>query len=423
MIEKLFKELEKIEKLVLLREKLDRLQKLLDSPLAPLLREVVDYTYSTNRKYRIRLDEKQFPENYVPQKPARESLDETWNRFKKLLEFLQTSTKRNVTEVKEFLDSVPSPEYVKWFIRIINRDLKIGVGEESIKKLFKSVVEVPPIMLANLYSPRMKLPDEVYVEPKYDGVRIVIIQRKDTLIVLTRNGKRNSNIEDLIEEKCGKLPEGVYDGEAFAGNWNDTMSMVSSLDLKKPSKKLKLYIFDYLTIEEWDRRECSLPYEKRRARLLNIFKHIKCDPLVPTPSIRCKSDEIYVWYEKYTTKYKFEGVIIKDPQGLYRFSKRTNEWLKLKERDIKAYKIIGVERGKGKYSNVLGALIVQSSHDKVTFKVGGGFTDQQRKEFWERRNELIGQCVEVIVFPSKQKTSKAAFPVFYRLRLDLGGKC
>jgi len=89
---------------------------------------------------------------------------------------------------------------------------------------------------------------------------------------------------------------------------------------------------------------------------------------------------------------------------------------------VQTYKVVGVEAGTGKYTHVLGALIVQDRNG-TTFKVGGGFTDKQRKEFWEDRNSLIGQCVEVVLFPSKQKTSKASFPVFLRFRPDLGGEC
>lgn len=423
LIKKIFDHLSIIEKKPTLSQKLEELNKLLQHPEErKLVKEIFDYTYSTHRKYYVRLEKKDYPEDYKPQSPHEESLDTTWKRFKELLEELQRIRRRSTQTLKmmkNFLDSIPDERYVKWFIRIVNRDLKIGIGEDTIKKLFTGIVKTPPLMLANIYTPKTNLPEEVYIEPKYDGVRLAIIIQNKTATVVTRNGKRIEHLETLIDDTC-EVPDGLYDGEAFVKNWNETLSIVSGA---KPATNLKCYIFEYFPLKEWEEKRCDLTYTERRRRLINVFKHVKCKFLELTPSVLVSTKEdIYKWLERYV-KQGYEGAMIKLPSGKYHFGKRTNDWLKLKEKEIRAYKIIGVERGKGKYENVLGAFIVESKREGTTFKVGGGFTDQQRKEFWERRNELIGQCVEVILFPSQQKQSKAQFPVFYRLRPDLGGKC
>ena len=218
-----------------------------------------------------------------------------------------------------------------------------------------------------------------------------------------------------MEAKC-ELPDGVYDSEAFDSSWNATLSAIMKANAPK-IHTIRLNVFDYLTLDEWRLRNCHVPLLSRKHRLEQILRNVKCKYITKVPYFVIDQSEINKYYERFVDE-GFEGAILKDPNSHYLF-KRSSVWLKLKERDIKTYRIVSVERGTGKYSNVLGALVVRD-RDGTTFKVGGGFTDKQRKEFWEERDSLIGVCVEVVIYPSKQKTSKAQFPVFYRLRPDLG---
>jgi len=415
-ISRIFRELEKIQNLRTLREKLSALQSLLTSPHSQLLKEVIDFTYNYKKKYFVRAP---ISETHIPTAPIREDPNQTWSRFKELLTQLQQRPKNARMLVLQYFNSIPVEDHVKWYVRILNRDLKIGIGEDSLKKLFAGVIADVPVMLADLYDPKMKLPDEVIIEPKYDGVRVVLIVENGDVIALTRNGKRVENIENLLLTANCKLPDGVYDSEAFDSSWNVTLSAITKAGAPN-IHTIRLNVFDYLTLEEWRRRSSHIPLLSRKHRLEQVLRNVDCKYVRKVPYFIVDQSGINKYYERFT-KEGFEGAIIKDPNSYYLF-KRSNAWLKLKERDVQAYKVVGAEVGTGKYTHVLGALIVQD-RDGTTFKVGGGFTDKQRKEFWENRNSLIGQCVEVVLFPSKQKASKASFPVFLRFRPDLGGEC
>jgi len=415
-ISSIFKVLEKIQNLHTLREKLSALQSLLVSPHSQLLKEIVDLTYNYKKKYFVRAP---VSETHIPTEPIQEDPNQTWSRFKELLTQLQQRPKNARMLVLQFLNSIPVEDHVKWYVRILNRDLKIGIGEDSLKKLFVGVIADVPVMLADLYNPKMKLPDEVIIEPKYDGVRVVLMVENGDVTALTRNGKRVENIENLLLEARCELPDGVYDCEVFDSSWNATLSAITKAGAPN-IHTIRLNVFDYLTLEEWRRRSSHTPLLSRKHRLEQVLRNVDCKYVRKVPYFIVDQSGINKYYERFT-KEGFEGAIIKDPNSYYLF-KRSNAWLKLKERDVQTYKVVGIEAGTGKYTHVLGALIVQD-RDGTTFKVGGGFTDKQRKEFWENRNSLIGQCVEVVLFPSKQKASKASFPVFLRFRPDLGGEC
>ena len=55
------------------------------------------------------------------------------------------------------------------------------------------------------------------------------------------------------------------------------------------------------------------------------------------------------------------------------------------------------EEGTGRNKGKLGAIIAEGIDDEKKFKtnVGSGFTDLQREEFWEDREKLIGQIIEI----------------------------
>ena len=71
--------------------------------------------------------------------------------------------------------------------------------------------------------------------------------------------------------------------------------------------------------------------------------------------------------------------------------------------------------GKGKDIGKLGALVVKKND--MTFKIGTGFNDKLRTQYWKNKNKMKGQLV---TFTYKGITSKGIprHPVFLRLRLN-----
>ena len=83
---------------------------------------------------------------------------------------------------------------------------------------------------------------------------------------------------------------------------------------------------------------------------------------------------------------------------------------------------IGFELGKkgSKNENRLGAFVVELESG-VVVHVGGGLSDDQRDDFWNRRGELLGQWIQYRqdLVPSRMKHKlKARFPQFEMFRPD-----
>jgi DNA ligase-1 len=100
------------------------------------------------------------------------------------------------------------------------------------------------------------------------------------------------------------------------------------------------------------------------------------------------------------------------------YCKRHNYLLKSKLFNNADLEVVGYEAGEGKYVGMLGAFIVQYKDNTV--KVGSGLSDDQRKQFWDIKEDLIGRVIEVKYKEvTKDKTTNKEslqFPIFIALR-------
>jgi ATP-dependent DNA ligase len=86
-------------------------------------------------------------------------------------------------------------------------------------------------------------------------------------------------------------------------------------------------------------------------------------------------------------------------------------------------KVVDVEEGTGRNAGKLGALVVEGTDmDKfIKTNVGSGLTDEDRETFWQAKDKLIGQIVEVradAITQNQETTDEWSlrFPRFLRFR-------
>ena len=92
----------------------------------------------------------------------------------------------------------------------------------------------------------------------------------------------------------------------------------------------------------------------------------------------------------------FEGLMIKPNDNFYE-CKRSHAWLKIKPFIEVTLKVTDIQEGTGKHEGKLGAFHVEGNDDGKFFSlsVGSGLTDEQRDNYWESRDVLIGRLIEV----------------------------
>ena len=327
--------------------------------------------------------------------------------------------------------------------RIILKDLKCGATEKTINKVYKTVtgkelVQVFSCQLAHDSADHQsKMTGTKIIQAKLDGVRIIAIRIGKACTLYSRTGKIISNfpqIQDAISslEIPQEYEEGiVFDGEIMSASFQDLMKQLNRKDNINTSDS-KYYIFDMLPLKEFSRTYSTLSQLERMEKIAEIIKLNNTSELLDTLT----HDMVDLNTEEGQTQYKeinrrvvdagYEGIMIKDPAAIYQ-CKRSSAWLKMKPFIEVTVEIKGFEEGTGKHIGILGGFQCDGfdSGKHFSVSVGGGYTDEQRKTFWESREDMIGQLIEVradAITQNQDGTYSLRFPRFQRFRSVVAGE-
>jgi DNA ligase-1 len=133
-----------------------------------------------------------------------------------------------------------------------------------------------------------------------------------------------------------------------------------------------------------------------------------------------EGDARFVALNKAAVDGGYEGVMIKSVDASYE-CKRSHSWLKAKPFIEVTLEVVAVEEGTGRNAGRLGALVCAGQDDgkDIRVNVGSGFTDDQRSQFWNARDAVVGNLVEVradAVTQNQDGTYSLRFPRFKTFR-------
>lgn len=311
-------------------------------------------------------------------------------------------------------------EHFEVFRRILKKDLRCGIADSTINKVFKNLIPTFDVQLAQKPERIDKMVYPAYIEPKFDGMRCLVVYDGETVQFLSRSGKEITTLDYMIPEVKTLLKRpGVLDTEVMSATFLDTISSVRRKTSKDTNSKL--FVFDYIPYNDFQQGKCDLTQKQRADMLMDIRSECyECltNVVFSTKFVVHSKEEAFAKFAEFLEQ-GYEGAIVKNMNAPYQF-KRNDAWIKLKKQlDDQDLEIIGYEVGTGKYDGKLGAFIVD--FNGVAVKVGSGFSDEQREEFWEKRNEMIGWLIEV---QGMEVTPDGSIrhPVFLRVRSYKGSK-
>ena len=368
----------------------------------------------------------------------------SWDNFKQLAESLY---RRELTghaardAIQLAMDVATKDQWNGYYRRILIKDMRAGFGEKSVntvaKKQKKTQYSIPVFecMLAHDgANHESKITGKKLVEPKLDGVRVITVvdYESRTVTMYTRNGKELVNFPHIVkafEDNLDNFARSyVFDGEVVSKSFQSLMTQVHRKSDVEASDA-RLCLFDIVPLSEFKAGQSVMGQRRRSAFLRENFKKIfddsGCIEIIPQKEFDLDvfTDEIeFKDYNREMVAAGFEGIMIKDPNGKWE-GKRSVAWLKQKPFIEVSLAVISVEEGTGRNVGKLGAVVCEGEDDgkKIVVNVGSGFTDEQRAEFWEARDSLIGQVVEVRADAAtrsqdSEDTWSLRFPRFLRFR-------
>jgi DNA ligase-1 len=290
--------------------------------------------------------------------------------------------------------SDPNADLYAFIFNMIESQPHFRVGARK-----PAAAPLSPAMLAKPY--KGILPESYAVEPKIDGVRVIVEVCRQTLAVAfkTRNGNPLPSIEHLgawFADTASKHGVYTFDCEAVSGA--DFYDAVGDIRSSEPANDARLWLLD-------------LPddigtYRERRA-LMAKFTYDNFIEAVPSFMGISPNDA----FRRFVSQ-GFEGAMVKDLDAPYSQGKRSNAWLKVKAVDAEDCPVVSVHEGQGRLAGTMGHVVVENNGRLV--RVGGGFSDEQRAMIWANRDTVIGSFLEV-TFQSKTPDGSLRHP---RIRGD-----
>jgi DNA ligase-1 len=385
----------------------------------------------------------------IPEKTDEDGAGLPWDSFSLIITgFVNRSLTGNLARdtVAKMMATATKAEWNGWYRRILIKDLRCGVSEKTINKVVEkkySQYSIPVFgcqLAHDSANHELKVSGKKLIEVKLDGVRVITIVRVDGRVdMFSRNGKELANFPHIAEQISAvvkKTPppyDVVLDGEIMSSSFQDLMTQVHrKSDVKANDAVLNL--FDFIPLENfeqgsWDRSQMI------RSQMVQAWVNTHQADL---PNVKALSfEKVDLATDEGQLRYKeinaqavaggYEGIMIKDPEAGYE-CKRSVAWLKLKPFIEVSLEVTDVEEGTGKNVGRLGAFVCTGMDDGklITVNVGSGFSDDNRIEFWNSRDNVIGNIVEVradAVTQNQDGTYSLRFPRFLRFRgFEVGEK-
>jgi DNA ligase-1 len=332
--------------------------------------------------------------------------------------------------IQVLCDSSKMEQWNDWYRRILIKDLRCGMTHKTVNKFSTMKVPVFECMLAtDSAKHEKKMVGEMIIEPKLDGVRVIVIcdVDKDEVKLFSRNGKELLNFPEInkqFDDALDQMSESMaFDGEVMSDDFQTLMREIHRKGGAK-TKDAKLNLFDCMPLYNFMDGSCVEPITERKKWLdkyefgpnINVVESVRINLSEPD------GQKQFADYNKMCIDRGFEGIMVKPVGGIYE-CKRSTGWLKVKPFIEVSLKVVDVEEGTGRNVGKLGALVVEGTDMNKFIKtnVGSGLTDTDRETFWEAKDKLIGQIVEVRAdaITQNQDTSNEwslRFPRFLRFR-------
>lgn len=344
---------------------------------------------------------------------------------------------------------------------LATKDLQIGVSVTTLNKVYgEGFIAKIGIMRGTLCPETAR---GIYIATeKIDGNRRLIMNKDTGVEIYTRSGKRDHGLIE-IEAQARELPKGfVYDSECVAiGDFADSIELrqASASILNSHSRHktgVRALCFDMLRQEEYDAGLSKYGAFARKAMLAGVFgddsaiyvmqrwfmehgqpltansinavycgrRTVRVDNITSLPIlgiVQNKAEGIALAQPIWETGG--EGVMMVEYKSPYEVNPNPRKTLlKIKATQEFTCKCIDVLEGDNKYQGMLGAIEVlydrKGDPHRYTVKVGSGFPDYLRVEYWAHPEHIVGKMVEIESF-GESRNAQGVYslncPIFKRI--------
>ncbi len=205
---------------------------------------------------------------------------------------------------------------------------------------------------------------EYLVSEKLDGIRA----RWTGKALVSRKG----NVIHSPTWFVKNWPDQVLDGELWIarGKYQQTASVVLRDTPDKRWRRVRFMVFDM--------PELAQPFHLRAQAISRLATKIKSPTLAAISQVTLNDHDALESELSRIVDLGGEGLMLHHRDALY-YNGRSKHLLKIKRHQDAEARVVAHLPGKGKYEQVMGALLVEMPNG-LQFKLGSGFTDKQRRD-------------------------------------------
>lgn len=294
----------------------------------------------------------------------------------------------------DYLNNLNAP-LANILIKILNRDLKIGIGATQINKVWPDICQKPPYMRCSILNNKTlkKINFPAYLQVKADGMYTACIVSGDTVTFQSRSGEEREF--NILGEKMLNFPAGVYIGELVIPDMTRQESNGLLNSDNPPGNLINFYVWDLLDLDEFSIGYSTRPYLSRFSSVKDILTDVDDFNIRPIETVMVKDIAQCMELTSNWMRAGLEGGVLKDLNTPFKDHTSPTQ-LKIKLAMELDLRITGFTEGTPgtKREKTFGA--IQFQNDEGTIKgQTSGFSDSQLLDFNSRRSELIGSIIAV----------------------------
>lgn len=413
----------------------EKLEILMSQKSNDVLKEVCRLTYSPTVQFYI----KKVPDGWQHSDSRIPDWTDVFTKLGKLSSREITGDAAKDFLMKDILTYIDC-EMAEVVYRIIQKDLKCGIGASTINKVWKNLIVKPPRQGASAMNEKslakMKTIKNLAIELKSDGSYAASVCG-ETSTMMSRNGNP-LEIESLQEHlSCNAFDGFALEGELIydptkatreEGNGHITR-IVKGTATKEHLDNVYYQVWDCVDTSYYEPKGEYPLTNKERRELLEIMVNdyngwcvengVRNRILLIPRKENVSVEEAFEIFEGYV-RDGYEGAIVKDMDATWKDNGKPSYCIKLKRKEPCDLKVVGwYEAEKGsKYEGLLGGLHCESACGKIKVNVGSGFNDDDRKHLIDNLPPVVEVEYDSVTEDKKTKQKSLFLPIYKRPRYD-----
>jgi len=404
---------------------LDRLQQFVDQSNATnsnsdKLQVIKDFSSDAEVMQALRYTYTPYKQYYVTSKNCKKRSDlcvptPSYDNLFSLLDALNSrivTGHQAISEVNAFVKE--NQEYEELIFNVIDRNIKTRSTTSMINKIVPGLIPTFDVALADTYKDSTKKKvnfkeDSWYVSRKLDGVRcIAYIDETGEPKFFSRAGKEFDTLGKVAEQlKKHNLRKVVLDGEICMVDENgneDFQGIIKEIKRKDHTIQTpKFLVFDILHLDEFDNATSDRIFSERMDELELLFDTYDFEGFISqVDRFYIDSEEDLQDHMDTAVHFGWEGLMLRKDAPYQ--GKRSSDIMKVKKFFDAEYEVIETENavnrviveGREVEEEMLRNVVIMHKGNRV--QVGSGFSQEQKRYYYQHPEEIIGKTINVQYF-------------------------